>query len=149
MGRSRVVLPETQKLDISNGDWLLVKKRLNHGERQAMFARKYESTPFGSRVNLTTVGLEKPVTYLLDWSLVGPDGQQIVIKGLSAVEVEHALNALDEDTFQEIVAAIDRHEAAMQKERAAEKNAQGGASASPAISPSPDAAAGATSGSAS
>jgi hypothetical protein len=53
------------------------------------------------------------------------------------------LDALDPDSFREIRDAIDAHEAAMVEERIAAKNPQGGEIPSSAISPSPNASAGA------
>jgi hypothetical protein len=38
---SRYVVPETKTLTISNGDTLVVRKRLNRGEQTAAFARRY------------------------------------------------------------------------------------------------------------
>lgn len=144
---SRVVRPETKTLSISGGDWVLVKKRLNHGEQQASFARRYLADAGGHRVNLQLVGMEKVTAYLLDWSLTDLEEHPLVIKSQPIETVEAALNAIDPESFVEIRDAIEAHEVAMALARAAEKNDPGGEKESPAISPSPDAAAGATSGS--
>jgi len=144
---SRVVRPETKRLTISNGDWLLVKKRLNHGEQQEAFARRYQADVVGSRVNLRLLGMDRVLAFLVDWSLIGLDDQVIEIRGKSADEVEAALNSIDPESFEEIRTAIDAHERAMADERAAEKNGTAGAIESAAISPLPSAAVGASSGS--
>lgn len=142
MGTSRVVRPETKRVDISHGDWLLLKKRLNHGEQQDAFARKYVSDSLGSRVNLKLVGMDRVLAFLVDWSLTGLDDQVIDIRGKAADEIEVALNSIDPDSFAEIKDAIATHEAAMDAERAIAKNGAGGVKESAAISPSPSAAAG-------
>lgn len=142
---SRVVRPETKTLAISNGDWLLVKKRLNHGERQDAFARRYVSEGAGIsgvRVNLRKFGGEKITAYLLDWSLTGLDDKQMIIRDQPVEVLEAFLNAIDENSFKEIADAIDAHEVTMIAEREAEKNGQGTESRSPVISGLPVAATG-------
>jgi hypothetical protein len=139
---SRVVRPETKRVTISDGDWLLLKKRLNHGEQQEAFARKYVADVVGSRLNLRLVGMDRVLAFLVDWSLTGLDDQVIEIRGKSADEVEAALNSIDPQSFAEIKTAVEQHELAMDVERATVKNAKAGENGSAAISPSPSAAAG-------
>lgn len=145
---SRVVRPETVKLDISQGDWLLVKKRLNAGEQRAMFARMYVAGVDGRlQSNPLGISVAKILAYLLDWSLTDPQGKQIRIAGQSVTVVQEALDSLDPDSFGEIRRAVDAHEEAMAVEREQEKNDRAGESTSAAISPLPSAAAGALTGS--
>jgi len=144
---SRVVRPDTKRLTISNGDWLLVKKRLNRGEQQEAFAFLYTATEFGSRLNLRLVGMGRVLAFLVDWSLTGLDDEPLEIRGKSLDEVAAVLNSIDGESVQEIIAAIDAHELAMAAEREAAKNGTGGAIGSAAISPSPSAAVGASTGS--
>lgn len=138
--RSRVVRPETERLTISDGDWLLVKKRLNHGESTEAFARRYLTAADGTTaINLLSVGTARMLAYLLDWSLIDLEGKQIVIRDQPVHVVASALNALDEDSVNEIDLAIAAHERAMDAERAAQKKILTGAPASSETSPSPDA----------
>ena len=138
---SRIVRPETVKLDISNGDWLLVKKRLNAGEQRAMFARMYQAGADGSlRANPFEVGVAKILAYVLDWSMTDLAGKQIAIMGQPASLVLAALDSFDGDTFAEIRNAIDEHIDSVTAERNAEKNDQAGETRSVAISPSRSAA---------
>jgi hypothetical protein len=135
---SRVVGIESRKLTISGGDWLLVKDRLNHGEQQDAFARKYVPNALGGHsVNLRGQDLAKVTAYLLDWTLTGLDEQPLVIRGQPIEVVEAALNSIDPESFAEIFNAIDAHESAMARARAEEKKRSAGASASSATSPSP------------
>lgn len=144
---SRVVRPETKTLQISGGDWLLVKKRLNSGEQRESYARM--SLPGTLRVNPMATGIALIVAYLLDWSLTDEDGQTLVIRGVNADALTAHVNRIDYESFVEIKEAIEQHEQAMAVERAVEKNALAGEKNGPAISPSPSEPAGASSGSAS
>ena len=146
---SRVVSPESTTLQISSGDWLLVKKRLNHGEYQELLARKYiAETSGGVRVNLHKAGWEQIAVYLLNWSLTGLDGKQIAIDGKSYDAIDRELDLLDPASVTEIKQAIETHIAEMEAERDASKKILDGATGSSATSPSLSAVAGATSGSA-
>ena len=144
---SRVVRPDTDTLSISDGDWILVKKRLNHGEQQAAFEHRFVSDSSGQRVNLALAGMENITAYLLDWSLTGLDGQLLVIKGQPLDVVEGHLNRIEPESVVEIRDAIDAHVRAQAVARAEEKKLRTGGSADARISPLPSAVAGASSGS--
>lgn len=149
MGRTRFVRPDTTRLDISRGDFLIVKRRLTAGEERAAYRRGTITHPDGTRtIDRSTVDLAFVTAYLIDWNLVGLDDKPFVIRGQPVELVEAALSAIDPDSFKEINNAIQAHDDAMIKERAAEKNDQGGGTPSSAISPSPSVAAGELSGSA-
>lgn len=145
---SRVVRPETHKIDISGGDWLLIKKRLNHGESRQEYARRYIAGADGVlQVNPLRVESSKITAYLLDWSLMGPDDAPLIIRGQPIEVVEAMLDSLDQDSFNEIYSAILAHERAMQKTRETEKKTTPtGERGSSAISSSASGSAGATSG---
>lgn len=148
--RSRFLRPDTKTLQISNGDTLVVKRRLTNGENREMYARFYIANVDGKyKVNPLQTGIAKVVAYLVDWSLVDDAGAKVKIEGLSADALTAVLDALDPDDFAEIMEAVNKHEAEMDAERALEKNGQGGGNGSSAISPLPIASAGDTSGSAS
>lgn len=130
---SRLVRPETQLLQISNGDWLLVKKNLNTGERRRVFARQVKSMNVGERIAIDPiqVGRALVIEYLLDWSLTGlpdKDGIESVIpiQGKSADEIGEILDQLDPDSFTEIREAIEAHEAEMEAARDLKKTAKSG-----------------------
>lgn len=143
MGRSRFVRPESRKLDLSDGDWLLVKKRLTTGEQRDAFMRAYVERADGTFVvHPGKIGVQMVVAYLLDWSFADDSGQQVVIRAQDADIVEAALRGLDPDDFAETRAAIEAHEAKMIAEREAQKKTRAGVMPSSAISDSPSAAAG-------
>lgn len=134
----RFARPDTDTLPISGGDTLTVKRRLSAGERR----QQRGMAEF--RVGLQDVSIIQ--AYLLDWTIKDDGGERVSIAGKSTKDVIDILDNLDPDTFDEILAAINAHVAAMQAERDAEKNAQTGQIAPP-ISPSLVAAAGASTGS--
>jgi hypothetical protein len=129
---SRFVRPETTKLDITGGDWLLVKRRLTAGEERHAFARILKQTPLGERMALDVeqTGLAKIVAYLLDWSLVDDTGAVVPVRDQPPSTVEAAILNLDPSSFAEIHDAITRHEAAQLAALEAEKKSQATATAS-------------------
>lgn len=115
---SRFVQPETARLELSRGDWLVVRKELNAGQHRRMLARFMKPASFttsttGRDAALQVDQLEATrstiLAYLLDWSLVGPDGTPVVIRGKPVEDIGDALDALDIDSFTEIRVAIEAH----------------------------------------
>lgn len=144
---SRFVRPETIRLSISCGDFLVVKKRLSAGEQRAVYARMFINLPDGSlRPNPLQAGLALITAYLVDWTLTDDQGQLVPIRNLSIDDLEKVLDRLDLATFVEIRDRIQQHEEAMVTERDAEKKTPPGA-ASETTSPSLSAAGGASTGS--
>jgi len=140
---SRFVRPETVKLDLSNGDWILIKKRLSSGEQRDAFSRAYVQGEDGKFVvHPGRIGLSMVSAYLIDWSLTDTSGEQVVIRGESTAIVEQMLNGLGTEDFDEIRIAIDAHEQRMVAEREAQKKTRSGVTASSAISALPSDAAG-------
>jgi D-aminopeptidase len=148
LSESRIVRPETTRLDISGGDWLLVKKRLNAGEQRRAFARMYREGAAGRlQIDPLQTGLALVLSYLLDWSLLDEAGKPIAIMDADDETKAAALDAIDYDSFVEIKNAIDAHQNANEAEAAAKKKIRPGAPSSAPSSPSPVAADGALSGS--
>ena len=139
--RCRFVPPDRERLTLSGGEWIEVKRELNAGEQRRAEARRFKEMHAGERptVDYERLGTIRILAYVTNWSLVGFDGQ------LEPFD-ESVLNLLDMDTYREIEQAIDRHEAQVSARREARKNARDGAMISPAISPSLYAAAGVSSG---
>lgn len=125
--------PETVTLPLSDGQFLVVRKRLSAGERRA--ARKRMADPVDGSFVLATA-------YLLDWSLA-----EYPIRGVSVDDLMTALDNLDADRFLEIAAAINAHVDAMHAEREEEKKLQAPTRGDGAISPSPFVAGGGSNGS--
>ena len=137
------VRPETVRLPLSDGQWILVKQRLNTGEHRAHLARcSVVGSDGRRRVESLTHGLSLVVAYLLDWSL-----SDVGIRDASEAALTAALDNLEPDRFVEIREAVAAHELAMEAARETEKNVTGGERPASAISPSPSEPAGALSGS--
>jgi hypothetical protein len=129
MGRNRFVQPDTVRLDLSDGDYIDIKKELNAGENRRVFGRLVKDMRAGEAVTLEPeqVGLTKIVEYLIGWSFTDNDGRPVDLS-------EGAINNLDQDTYREISDAIDSHEAKVIGERLARKNGKAGTLPSEAIS---------------
>lgn len=133
---SRFVQPESRKLDLSNGDWLIVRKRLTTGERRDAYRRAYVENSRGDFVVHTALVPTVMVTaYLLDWSLADTAGQQMAIFGQPWDVVASYVDALDPVDFTELRDAIEAHQVAMTEEREAQKKTRSGERTSPPISP--------------
>ena len=111
----RMRRPETVRLELTQGDWLIVKKHLTAGETRAVFARMMRES--GDAIDPVRVGLSRIVGYLLDWSFQDADGKPLVIRDQPENVVVSMLNNIDPDAFTEVLKAIDTHDAAMEVER--------------------------------
>lgn len=132
---SRFVKPETAVLKISNNETLVVKKRLNRGEKGDMYLRMGAPGEHGLGVD---VPLERVLAYLTDWTVVDDDGRPMPYRDLDRAGRVATLKNLDDDDFSEIKQAVDQHIADMEAERSAEKKASAGANGSVARSRSAD-----------
>lgn len=145
---SRVVRPETRRLDISRNDWLLVKRRLNAGEQRRAFARMYRDSASGRRVvDPLETGVALVLAYLLDWSLIDEGGKVIDIRDADDETKLAALDAIDYESFCEIKDAIEAHQKANEAEDDAKKKIPTGEPPPAATSPSLVGVAGGSSGS--
>ena len=136
--RSRFERPDTTTLTLKSGDTITVKRRLNYGEARKMRGMQQLQTLHDAAV---------VIAYLLDWTLTGLDGERQSIAGIAPSDLLNVLDALSDDAFDEIYAAISTHIAGQKAEREAEKNDRDGESSASVISPSPSGATGASNGS--
>lgn len=143
------VPPDTIKLDLIEGQWVLVKQRLNAGEQRSMFRRLYVAGVDGTlRVNPDTVATSFVLAYLVDWSLTDATGHKVEILQQPRDVVEAAVDALDPDKFKILKTAIEAHDEHTRQARDAEKKTRNGATTFPTISPLPVGSGGGMSGSA-
>ena len=139
---SRFVTPAEVRIAISDGDYLIVKNRLNAGETLDMYARmrgadeKVDPLKFGHAV----IG-----AYLLDWSITDDDGRVVSIRNQPPDVVAGALTNLEYPDYQEILAAIQAHEQTIAAARQEKKVTTGDARPEPS-SRWPAAVTGASSG---
>lgn len=142
---SDFVKPEIVRLPLSGGQFIDVKKRLSHGEREDMFTNMSPFVTPGETATISrgTVRTEKVLTYLVGWSLTD-DGQPVPISPqVPRQDRIDTIRMLSTDRFDEIFQAILTHE----EGASSEKKVPDGVNELPAISPSPSDAAGVTSGS--
>lgn len=142
MARCPIVRPDVVRLPLSDGDFLDVKKRLNTGEYRGMLMSQFREPNAGDKavVNLEAMGFSKVLAYVHAWSFVDFDGNPLEFNA-------DTLRAIDPDVFAEVLAAVEKHEEASEKERAEKKTGKAGENGSSAISTSPSVLVGATSGS--
>ena len=108
---SDVVVPRALELPLSRGRSITVKSELNHGEYVAMLARMYR-TDVEKGIDPLKTADALIVAYLIDWTIRGPDGERIEIRGQSADKVQDAINNLRQPLVLEIKAAIEAHDQA-------------------------------------
>lgn len=129
---SDFVKPEIVRLPLSGGQFIDVKGRLSHGEREDMLASISTATPDGSstldRKSFRTIQV---VTYAVGWSLTDDDRPVLISPDVAMKDRIDIIRSLSVERFNEIHKAIMAHE-----ERAKEKKLTDGATESSAISPS-------------
>jgi hypothetical protein len=145
---SPIVIPtEPVRVTLSDGQWIELKERLNHGEHQQMMERLYLTLENGDLRRQPLKWADVLVTtYLVNWSYTDPSGRPIVIRGISRNDLQSTLDNLDQEIFQEILDAVEAHASRMAAERAEKKTTRRGDGASPRTSPSLVAVTGATNG---
>lgn len=131
----RVERPAEHRIDLGDGDWITVKRRLTAGEERSIFARMVKTMNAGEKVEIDPmeVGLSQAAVYLLDWSAEGPDGKKLPIDPLTPNVAAASLNKLPADAFKRITDAVSEHVKAMEAERDTEKNVPAISTASAAI----------------
>ena len=106
---NRFVMPDVVRLDISGGDWIEVKRRLNVAERRSITSRAAKGgvSTDSTRVFVDANEMEfaKVDAWVLDWSFVGAAEKPVKFSA-------EAVRALDPASFAEIIDAIDAHEKA-------------------------------------
>lgn len=134
MSESWFVEPESVRIDLPGGQWILVKKELTVDERSRAYAVVKAVNPDRTyTIDSEAVGKAEVVAYLLDWSLCDKGGKPVRIQNEDAKR--SAVGALRPVQFKIISDAIEQHVKSMEALRVEEKNGDG-ESASPAISPS-------------
>jgi hypothetical protein len=124
----------TDVLQISNNETLIVKRRLNRGDKADMYLRMGAPGELGVG---TDQHMERVFAYLLDWT-VTDGGRPVPYRDLDRKGRIDTLRNLDDDDFQEIKDAIDKHIADVGAAREAEKKARAGAQPSSQKSTSVD-----------
>jgi hypothetical protein len=145
MSRNRGVNPnDTTTLQLSDGDWIEVRKRLTSGEdrlMQRLTAKGYqksESTDGGDAewridYDVTKYAPVRIASYVTSWSIRNFKGEPIPLPANYSLEKRvQIVESLDEDTVGEMDDAILEHIRTQKEEREQEKKARAGGSIAPA-----------------
>lgn len=128
---SRYRKQEEHRIEITGGDWLLVRKHLTAGESRDAQARVIKAGTFkaGERPELDPehIGIAQAVCYLIDWSITDADGQPIPIRDKPYAFVAAAIRNQTPESAREIIDAIEAHDSAMAAERDHQKKVMSGA----------------------
>jgi len=143
------ITPESTRLSLGEGEWVDVKQRLTHGEREGMLAAMSPLVSPGEPMQLQRKEIRTALvnTYVVGWSLTRGGVPVRMTPELPDNERLATIRSLSAEAFDLIYAAIDTHVDAMKQADDAEKNGQAGGIGSSATSPSHEPATGDTSGS--
>ena len=110
--------PEAIRINLSEGDWIEIKKFLTIGERHKAFAAATKPAFMGERFELNPerAFIANVAAYLLDWSFTR-GGVKVPIRGMPFEIVLDTLQNLPADAFAEVREAIEQHEAALEQEK--------------------------------
>ena len=128
----RMRRPATERLPLTDGDFLIVKQDLTAGEyRELMRASAKPVTITGTgatsfELDPVAAGVAMVMAYLLDWSFTDPDGRTIAIANQPPAVVKAALDAIDSDAYLEVQTAIQAHQGARAAAIAEEKKTRSG-----------------------
>lgn len=115
-----VVRPVIHTITLASGEQLIVKERLNAGERREML--KMMRLPDGRADGLLS-GPACVLAYLIDWTVKDQDGKPLLIADQPREVIAATLDALDVEDYKEIELAIEIHDERMTAaRRAAKKN---------------------------
>ena len=121
MGRCRFVQPDGNllRIELSDGDFINVKKMLTWGEQQDAFGDVVKSAPLEGDAQLdpARVRIVKALTYLVSWSFCDANGLPQPIN-------ESTLRSLDADTGLEISIALVAHEQQMERRKVEKKRSR-------------------------
>jgi hypothetical protein len=129
---SRYRRQEEMRIDLSEGDWLLVRKHLTAGEERDAHARVIKAGSFKQgekpELDLEHLGIAQAVSYLIDWSITDADDKPIRIRDQPYAFVFSALRNQTPESLREILDAVQAHDSAMTAERDLQKKQLAGVS---------------------
>jgi hypothetical protein len=125
---SPVVRPETETLTLSNGDRLVVARRLTAGQELDAVDRQWRFNPSTGRPEMlmSQMTIAKMVAYLVNWSVKDAQENVIPIYEQPPDVVEAGLRRLTGEMFREIRDAIDAHDVRVAEQITAEKKTRSG-----------------------
>lgn len=127
---NRFTVPAVDRVMISDGDWIEVKRDLNVGEVKKMESAGQSPTPVmlaGVPINpidWERYEFERAAIYLVDWSLRDAKDKPVTLKDKEGNIDLSKLRALSPDSFKEISDAIMKHAVDRSRQRAQEAEAE-------------------------
>jgi hypothetical protein len=120
----RFVQPEIVRLELSEGDWLDVRRELSTGEARRAMARTIKSMRADGRIepDLEMLGRAEIAAFIVDWSFVDANDKRVPF-------TDAALDNLTQDAYAEIETAVRAHMAAVEEERGKAKSGSSSKSA--------------------
>ena len=106
--RPRFARGDAVRLELSEGDWVLVRRELSYGQQRRLAASGLTGVDAAAtagqrlKVDLAAYDIERLVTWVMDWSFRDDDGDRVAVS-------REAIEALHPDTATEIGAALDAH----------------------------------------
>lgn len=133
---SRFASGATEKLPLSDGDWVLIHRELSYAQQRRLASAGLTGVPQvlsesggggGLSVDLAQFDIEKLVTWIMDWSFTDGDGTHVVVS-------REAIEGLTVETAEELNAALSEYiaEADAKKARAGGGPSRPGATSSSA-----------------
>ena len=121
MPRNRFVEPETVRLELTDGDWIEVKKELTYGEEQRLAgaAMSVKSQLNGDKQVGDDIQLDMEnerfavlrfYLWLVDWSFTGRDKKPVKLTKAAIANLQH-------ETADEIDQVLTAHVARVEEER--------------------------------
>lgn len=132
---SRIRPPAEIKIELpTDDDWILVKQHLTWGELRDSEVRMFKKLkPNDAELDPKWVGITLVLAYLLQWSILGMDGQALVIPR-SVDGMADVFRALDDYKGAEIMEAVQAHHLARLSAHAEEKKSPDGMTPLPVTS---------------
>ncbi len=128
MGRPRGVRQDTVRLDLSDGDWIEVRRVLTVGEERDLVSLAVRGYRPDGTADLDTrlLSFLAAATYLTGWSLCNLDGMPIPWVGNAKVQQRvDVLRGLDSATMAEIDEALAKHREAQADPKASASGGSG------------------------
>jgi len=117
-------VPNTVRVDISDGDWVEIKEKLTYGEQKRLETGAMgkmtasSATDPGISLDFERYNLMRLYTWLVAWSFVDEGGKRVKIS-------LDAIAALDTETAQEIDDVLTAHIEALEEAKNAETTPTG------------------------
>ena len=121
----RMRRPATTRLELTGGDFLIVKQDLTAGEYREFLRASSRSAAGHLELDPFANGVALVLAYLLDWSFQDADGRPLVIADQSPEVVRSVLDHLDHDAYMDVQRAIQSHQTARAEALEAEKKMVG------------------------